>query len=117
MLAREIASAPRAAVIEAWQEVEREVGRLARRAGLDPADEGRRLPWATHDLVEELRKRGVVEEPLAQVVRELQEGRNVAAHSGPYPVERRQVVDYVKLAGRVRDALRLTQRRSEGAES
>jgi len=41
------------------------------------------------------------------VVKELRRGRNIAVHDRNYAVESDEVREYVKLAGRVRSALRL----------
>jgi hypothetical protein len=106
----EISTAPRAAVIEAWLAVERELERLAEQSGVDVTE--RR--WSPEVLSTELEERGVIEPGLAQVIRDLHRARNVAAHVQPYTVERDEVVDYVKLAGRVRSALRLA-RQSQAA--
>lgn len=115
-LAPEIATAPRAAVIEAFLAVERELEALARAADLDP--EGKWLPrrvGTAQALANLLAQRGVIEPALASVIGDLQKARNVAAHEHAYEVERDEVVDYVKLAGRVRSALRLARQSLDAA--
>ena len=104
-LQAEIATAPRAAVIEAWLAVERELETLADQSGVDLAE--RR--WTSEGVVSELRRRGVIDRAMAAVIGDLRDARNVAAHVRPYTVEHDEVVDYVKLAGRVRSALRLAK--------
>ncbi len=108
----EISNAPRAAVIEAWLAVERELEALAEGAGLDLAERG----WAPTALAGHLWQRGVIEPSLAAVLSDLKNARDVAAHIRPYTVERDEVIDYVKLAGRVRSALRLARQSLEQAE-
>ena len=105
-----ISTAPRAAVIEAWIAVERELQALADQAGIDQptARLGGRM------LVNQLRGPGVIDDALVSVLMELQEARNVAAHGGPATVERIDVVDYVKLAGRVRTELRMRRQAIAG---
>jgi hypothetical protein len=98
-------------VIEAWLAVERELEALAELAGVDPAD--RR--WTPEALVRELQSRGVIDPALASVIFDLKGARNVAAHVRPYTVERDEVVDYVKLAGRVRAALRVARQSLQAA--
>jgi len=110
-LQTEIATAPRAAVIEAWLAVERELEPLSAYSGIDLAE--RR--WTPDALVRELRQRGVIDDALASVIRELRDARNLAAHGRPYTVERDEVVDCVKLAGRVRSALRLARQSQEAS--
>ena len=98
----EIATAPRAAVIEAWLAVELELENLATKLGLDTGH------WpAPERLVGELVKQGVAESALVPVIVDLRRARNLAVHGRPYIVDRDEVREYVKLAGRVRSALRL----------
>jgi hypothetical protein len=104
----EIQTAPRAAVIGAWLAVEDELTTLAADAGVD-ADE---RPGA---LVHELLRRGVIDARLANVIQDLKRARDVAAHVRPYTVDRDEVTNYVKLAGRVRSALRLARQSREAA--
>lgn len=110
-LSAEISSAPRAAVIEAWLAVERELEALAEDSGVDLGE--RR--WTPEALARELKRRGVIESGLTAVIGDLRQARNVAAHVRPYAVERDEVVDYVKLAGRVRSALRLARQAQAAA--
>jgi hypothetical protein len=109
---QEITTAPRAAVIEAWLAVERELEALAAQVGID-LDERR---WTTHALLNELGQRGVIDANLAAVIDDLRRARNVAAHAQSYTVERDEVVDFVKLAGRCRSALRLEKQAHAAAE-
>jgi uncharacterized protein YutE (UPF0331/DUF86 family) len=113
-LAYEIHRHPRAAVIEAWIAVEQELDALARAAGVDPG--GRRRTMA---VTSQLRDRGVISPALASVLTELKQARNIAAHTGQYPLDSDEVREYVKLSGRVRDALRTEQERlhSKGGDS
>lgn len=62
-------------------------------------------------VIGQLRNRGVISPSMAVVLTELKQARNLAAHSGPNPPEGDEVVEYVKLAGRIRDALRVAQER------
>jgi hypothetical protein len=57
----------------------------------------------------------VIEPALASVITDLQRARDVAADERPYTVERDEVRDYVKLAGRVRGALRTARQLQEAA--
>jgi hypothetical protein len=112
-LGPQIAEAPRAAVIEAWLAVERELEALAQESGIDLAER----TWTAPALADELVKRGLIEaSALAAVIAELRDARNVAAHARPYTVDRDEVVDYVKLAGRVRSVLRLARQRNAAAQ-
>jgi hypothetical protein len=114
-LAPVISTAPRAAVIEAWVAVQRELEALAEQAGIARPPATRR--WAPKLLVNQLRGPGVIDDALVSVLLELQEARNVAAHGGPATVERIDVVDYVKLAGRVRTELRMRRQAMAGNTS
>lgn len=115
-LAPEIATAPRAAVIEAFLAVEQELQELARAADLDPEGTWLRRRTATAQaLANLLTQQGVIDPALAPVIADLQRARNVAAHEKPFEVDRDEVVDYVKLAGRVRSALRLARQALEAA--
>jgi hypothetical protein len=92
-----VQTAPRAAVIEAWLAVQRELDDLALRAGIDPTSR----TWTSVALVRELEKRGVLDALLARLIRDLKEARDVAAHVEPYTVEVEDVSDYVDLARRI----------------
>lgn len=109
-LAAEISTAPRAAVIEAWQAVERELEALAEESGLVIAQHASKT-----QLAKELELRGVIDSALASVIVDLRGARNVAAHADAYTIDRDEVVDFVKLAGRVRSALRLTRQAQSAA--
>lgn len=103
-LASEVRASPRAAVIEAWLAIELELQALATTVGIDAPQ-----TYSPRRLAAELAKRGVIEPAVASVVDDLGRARNVAVHSHPYVVERDEVIEYVKLAGRVRSALRLSR--------
>ena len=107
-----IDAAPRAAVIEAWLAVEQELQALAEQAGIGTDD---RRPMPLGRVADELLARGVIDRSLASVLRQLRQARDAAAHSHPYKVESDEVRDYVKLAGRVRAALRLAGQALEAA--
>ena len=111
-LSTEISSAPRAAVIEAWLAVERELEDIALQSGVDVPERASAPVKLARDLV----RRGVIDAALADVIRDLKDARNVAAHARSYSVERDQVTEYVKLAGRVRAALRLAGQSLVAAE-
>jgi Domain of unknown function (DUF4145) len=110
-LAPQISTEPRAAVVAAWLILEREVELLARAAGVDLA--GR--IWTTPALVKELAQRGVIDARLVEVLNDLRRARNAAAHEEPFTPDRDDVVEYVKLAGRVGDALQEIRERLESA--
>jgi hypothetical protein len=110
-LSAEILTAPRAAVIAAWLAVERELNVLASRSGIDVAER----TWTPEALAGELWRQGVIDQALASVIGDLRDARNVAAHAAPYTVEPEAVVDYVKLAGRVRTALRMAGQSQDAA--
>lgn len=112
-LRTEINTAPRAAVIEAWLAVERELEALAEQVGIDVSDRRVRRPKS---LLRELWEGDVIDASLAAVIDDLNRARNVAAHARPYTVERDEVVDFVKLAGRVRSAVRLARQAHAAAE-
>jgi hypothetical protein len=109
-LASEIATAPRAAVVEAWLAVERELRTLASLVGIS---RGYHRPQS---LAHNLAGRGVIDPALPPVVEQLKHARDLAAHSRPYDVAKDEVVEYVKLAGRVRSALRIAAQTYIGAE-
>jgi hypothetical protein len=111
-LATEIASAPRAAVIEAWLAVERELEVLAGHSGIELT--GR--PWTPEGLAFALARRNVIDTALAAAIVDLHSARNAAAHGRGYTVERDSVVEFVKLAGRARSALRLAGQSRAAAE-
>jgi hypothetical protein len=71
--------------------------------------------WTPEAHARELANRGVIDSALALIIGDLRDARNVAAHVRPYTVERDEVVDYVKLAGRVRSALRLARQAQAAA--
>jgi len=110
-LSGEILTAPRAAVIAAWLAVERELNVLGDHSGVDVAEHR----WTAKALTGELQRRGVIDQALASVIGDLRDARNVAAHAAPYTVEPEAVVDYVKLSGRVRTALRMAWQSQEAA--
>lgn len=100
-------------MIEAWLAVERELEALAEESGIDLAER----KWTAPALAEELVKLDLIEaSALAAVIAELRDARNVAAHARPYTVDRDEVVDYVKLAGRVRSVLRIARRSNAAAQ-
>jgi hypothetical protein len=100
-LQTEISTAPRAAVIEAWIAVERELNALATQ--FDVATSRHKV---SHALASELETRGVIDSSLAAVLADLRGGRNLAAHTES-DISSSEALEYVKLAGRVRSALRL----------
>jgi hypothetical protein len=111
-LAPQIAEAPRAAVIEAWLAVERELMALVHDSGVDLGER----PESPQHLAHELSARGLIAPEMARAISELRDARNVAAHAHAYTVERDEVVEYVKLAGRVRSALRVARQSAAAAK-
>jgi len=111
----EISMAPRAAVIEAWLAVERELETLAARTVL----KGVENPWLRGrgpSMASELARAGIIDPALVAVIDDLRRARNLAVHSRPYSVGSDEVREYVKLAGRVRSALRLAIQTLTAAE-
>jgi hypothetical protein len=106
-LGPEIATAPRAAVIEAWLAVERELEALAERVDIDRRADHR---WTPAPLVRELVGQEVLDPITASVILDLRNARNLAAHDQSFELEHDEVVNYVKLAGRVSAALRAARR-------
>lgn len=86
--------APRAAVIEAWLLVERELRRLAGKAG-----EG---SVSLHSLV----RKGLLNEEFANVVRELRNLRSAAVHSETFTIPSDEARRYAESAQRIAAALR-----------
>jgi hypothetical protein len=114
-LRAEINSAPRAAVVEAWNAVETELVALAEQVGIPMRDE----TWRRRGIIgyaEQLVGLGTIASALLAVVDELREARNLAVHSRGYTVDRDQAREYVDLAGRVRSALRLAAQANVAAE-
>ena len=102
---------PRAAVIEAWLRLEREVLELAQIAGIDLGT--RRLSIVA--LVKQLQEQGVVDPTVAEVIEQLRRARNVAVHERTYTVSPGDAAEYVQLAERVAATLRETRtERSSG---
>ena len=100
---------PRAAVIEAWLRLEREVLELAQIAGIDLGT--RRLSIVA--LVKQLQEQGVVDPTVAEVIEQLRRARNV--HERTYTVSPGDAAEYVQLAERVAATLRETRtERSSG---
>jgi hypothetical protein len=58
----------------------------------------------------------LIDPALGQVIEDLRQARNLAAHADSYEVDQTSVVDYVKLAGRVRAALRLAREAQVAAQ-
>jgi hypothetical protein len=87
-------SSPRAAVIEAWLSLEREIQSLARAYGVKPGDP----PLSTRQLVDQLVSQGVIGPPVAEVIARLRRARDAAVHEENYKVGSRDAAEYVELA-------------------
>lgn len=85
---------PRAAVIEAWIRLERELVELAQSWGIDIGT--RRLSTST--LVRELEVQGAIDLSLGEVIERLRRTRNVAVHEERYPVSPSDAAEYVRLS-------------------
>jgi hypothetical protein len=120
---------PRAAVLEAWLEVEAELQDLADRVGLSmspsygtsgsggtagpegmssPSGRAYRSGWA---IARKLAKEGVISPTLLRLVEELNRGRHAAVHVRRYEVDPQEVANYVALARRT--TAYLTERAEE----
>jgi len=91
--------APKAAVMEAWREVERAVGDTAKRLALPPAKMNR-------DAVRQLIASGRIDATLVRIIDDLRNLRNTVAHTAEIEVSLDDSEEYLKLALRVIGAIR-----------
>lgn len=83
-------ASPRAAILEAWIEMEQVLSSLAKAHSIDP-----RSPLQT---LRELEALGVISPDLAESFRSLRRLRNKAAHVSDFAVEKQQAQRYINLA-------------------
>lgn len=91
--------APKAAVMEAWREVEGAIRDAAHRLGLPPAR-------ADRDIVHQLRASGHIDSGLTQIIDSLRQLRNSIAHVGDIELSVARAQEYVTLALRFIEAMR-----------
>ena len=94
---------PRGAILESWLEVERLTARVARSVGIvvTPGDARR-----TFSLQNELVKKGMIQQGLAAVIRDLRVVRNRAVHASDFSPDPDAAYRYVAAASRVAAELR-----------
>lgn len=100
-LARLAETSPKTAITEAWRFLEQAIHERVRASGLKPD----RNPM---QLIEQLRTLNVLEAEGLQLLRNLRDLRNRAAHVGDLLVTSEQAVDFVQLASRLSAALNKT---------
>jgi hypothetical protein len=93
--------APRAAVLEAYRQVEVAGDQALRRVGIDP-------PRSSRARAQILEKAGIVTSSTGGLLRELSELRNLAAHSEDVELTSSQAVQYARLAERVVTAINVS---------
>jgi len=101
-LLRLAATAPRAAILEAWLRLEAAALDAARRRGTTEPISHLRSPLR---LIESLEETGVIDARQAAVFHELRSLRNSAAHAVGFEPAPETAQDYVRLAGRLEQSL------------
>jgi hypothetical protein len=97
---------PRAAILEAWTEVELAAKEAAARTGMDVHPD-RSLKFMTmQTLLETLQRNSQIDKSVPSILRDLRALRNSVAHTRQVDVSTSKAKEYVRLALRVASALR-----------
>jgi hypothetical protein len=94
--------APKAAVMEAWREVERAIRDASKRLDLP-------ITGTNRDAIHRFKASGRVEPTLTRMIDDLRQLRNSVAHVGEFELSAYRAEEYVKLALRVIEAMRNIQ--------
>ena len=94
---------PRAAIIEAWRQVEEELIAAAQRKGLELPPRQVILPVYVLRLMHE---KGLVDSEKLSIINELRMLRNSAAHAPDFALSKESALEYAEVAARLAEFLR-----------
>ncbi len=94
---------PRAAVLEAWLELEEAAVSAAKRRGLNLTSQEERSPIALGSALE---RSGILDHKQMEIYTRLRNLRNAAAHATDFSFEPQAAIDYSELASRLAEVLR-----------